>query len=71
MESEYVYQKPIQIGTEGKRCYTVAEIQKILHCGKKTVYDLLKRNEFPYIKLGGGGYRISKPGFDAWLDGPK
>ena len=42
----------------GKRCYTVPELQEILKCGKVTVYDLLKKNEFRYIKLGGSGYRI-------------
>ena len=52
----------------GKRCYTVPELQEILKCGKVTVYDLLKKNEFRYIKLGGSGYRISKASFDAWLD---
>ena len=52
----------------GKRCYTVPELQEILKCGKATVYDLLKKNEFRYIKLGGSGYRISKASFDAWLD---
>lgn len=51
-----------------KRCYTVEELQKILRCGRRTVYDLLKKNEFSYIKLMGAGYRISKRSFDEWLD---
>ena len=51
-----------------KRCYTVEDIQNILLCGRVTVYDLLKKNEFRYIKLGGAGYRISKKSFDEWLD---
>ena len=51
-----------------KRCYTVPEIMEILRCGKKTVYDLLKENNFRYIRLGRGAYRISKASFDAWLD---
>ncbi len=51
-----------------KRCYTVEDLQNILMCGRVTVYDLLKKNEFRYIKLGGSGYRISKKSFDEWLD---
>ncbi len=51
-----------------KRCYTVPEIMEILRCGKRTVYDLLKENNFRYIRLGRGAYRISKASFDTWLD---
>ena len=51
-----------------KRCYTVEDLQNILMCGRATVYDLLKKNEFRYIKLGGSGYRISRKSFDEWLD---
>ena len=32
------------------------------------LYDLLKENNFRYIRLGRGAYRISKASFDAWLD---
>ncbi len=51
-----------------KRCYTVEDLQNILMCGKKAVYELLKRNEFRYFRLGRGGYRISRKSFDEWLD---
>ena len=51
-----------------QRCYTVDDLRNILMCGKGTVYELLKRNEFRYIKLGKGPYRISKKSFDDWLD---
>ena len=51
-----------------KRCYTVEDLQNILMCGRSTVYDLLKKNEFRYIKLGGSGYRISRKSFYEWLD---
>ncbi len=51
-----------------KRCYTVPEIMEILRCGKRTVYDLLKENNFRYVRLGRGAYRISKASFDTWLD---
>ena len=51
-----------------KRCYTVEDLMNILECGRRAVYDLLKKNEFRYIKLGRAGYRISKKSFDEWLD---
>ena len=47
-----------------KRCYTVAELQEILGVSRPTVYSLLKRNEFRWIQLDGGKYRISKKSFD-------
>lgn len=51
-----------------KRCYTVEDLQNILMCSKSTVYELLKKNEFRSIRLGKGGYRISRKSFDEWLD---
>ena len=51
-----------------QRCYTVEDLTNILMCGKRTVYELLKRNEFRSLRLGKGGYRISKRSFDEWLD---
>lgn len=50
-----------------KRCYTVKELQEILEISRPTVYELLKKNEFRWI-LVGGKYRISKKSFDEWLD---
>ena len=50
-----------------KRCYTVKDLQEILGVSRPSVYDLLKKNEFRLI-LVGGKYRISKKSFDAWLD---
>ena len=50
-----------------KRCYTVKDLQEILGVSRQSVYDLLKKNEFRWI-LVGGKYRISKKSFDAWLD---
>ena len=50
-----------------KRCYTVKDLQDILEVSRPSVYDLLKKNEFRWI-LVGGKYRISKKSFDAWLD---
>lgn len=51
-----------------KRCYTVKELQEILGISRPTVYKLLKRNEFRWVQLSGGKYRISKKSFDDWLD---
>lgn len=52
---------------EDKRCYTVKEVQAILGISRPTVYDLLKQNEFRWIRIG-TKYRISKKSFDEWLD---
>ncbi len=46
-----------------KRCYTVKELQEILGVSRPTIYNLLKKNEFRWIQLDGGKYRISKKSF--------
>ena len=51
-----------------KRCYTVKELQEILGISRPTVYNLLKKNEFRWVQLDGGEYRISKKSFDDWLN---
>lgn len=51
-----------------KRVYTVKELQEILGVSRPTVYNLLKRKEFRWVKLEGSKYRISKRSFDKWLD---
>ena len=48
-------------------CYTVHDLQDILGVGRKSVYSLLKRNEFRWI-LVGTVYRIPKKSFDEWLE---
>ena len=70
MEAVMEYDLPDDVMAEmpEKRCYTVEDLQNILMCGRATVYDLLKRNEFRYFKLGGSGYRISRKSFNEWLD---
>ncbi len=50
-----------------KRVYTTDEIGAILNISKSTVYGLLKKGEFSYVKVG-DQYRISKKSFDHWLD---
>lgn len=53
-----------------RRCYTVEDLQYILNCGRESVYSLLQRKEFRWIKIGGkrSAYRISRRSFDAWFD---
>ena len=46
--------------------YTVQDLQDILGVGRKSVYSLLKRNEFRWIRIG-AVYRIPKSCFDEWL----
>ena len=51
----------------GNRCYTVQDLQDILGVGRKSVYSLLKRNEFRWVRVG-AIYRIPKKSFDEWLE---
>ena len=57
----------MEIALNEKRCYTVKEVQDMLEISRPSVYELLKRNEFRWIKIG-TAYRISKKSFDDWLD---
>ena len=52
--------------SSGNRCYTVQDLQDILGVGRKSVYSLLKRNEFRWIRVS-AVYRIPKKSFDEWL----
>lgn len=51
-----------------KRIYTVEEIQDILSVSRMSAYNLVKSGVFHIVKVG-GQYRVSKKGFDAWLEG--
>ena len=57
----------IPISTD-KRCYTVAELQKMLGISRGSVYQLLKTGQFHWFKIG-TAIRISKFSFDEWLNG--
>lgn len=57
----------IPISTD-KRCYTVAELQKMLGISRGSVYKLLKIGQFHWFKIG-TAIRISKQSFDEWLNG--
>lgn len=52
----------------GCRCYTVEDLQAILMISKNSVYRLLKKKEFRWIRVGRSGYRIPRKSFDEWLD---
>lgn len=62
------YREVIVAETINKRTYTVKEVQEMLGVSRVAVYNLLKKEEFRYIKVNGGKYRISKKSFDDWLD---
>ena len=56
--------KPIQ----QNRCYTVDDLMTMLGMSRKSVYELLKRREFRWFRLGQGGhYRIVRESFEQWL----
>ena len=50
---------------EPNRCYTVQDLATILGVGKKSIYSLLKKNEFRSIQLASGIY-----GFEYFLISP-
>ena len=50
------------------RCYTVEDLEAILMISKNSVYKLLKKKEFRWIRVGRSGYRIPRKSFDEWLD---
>ena len=50
------------------RTYTVNEITSILSISQTTAYHLIKQNLFHTVRVG-RHIRISKPSFDAWLNG--
>ena len=52
---------------EDKRTYTVDEIQDILGICRTSAYSLVRQNLFHCVRIG-GGIRVSKKSFDAWLD---
>lgn len=56
-----------KVSNEQNRCYRVQDLEAILGIGRASVYKLLKRKEFRWIKIG-DGYRIPRKSFDAWLE---
>ena len=68
MVAELAREEAMVAENSEKRTYTVEEVKEILGISRPTVYNLLKKNEFRWVRLDGGKYRISKRSFDDWLD---
>ena len=58
---------PLQTEGFDKRTYTVDEIQDILEISRSSAYNLVKKNLFRSVRIG-GHIRVSKRSFDEWLD---
>lgn len=52
---------------DGKRTYTVSEIQDILGISRPTAYNIIASGVFKSVRVG-RRIRISKRSFDEWLD---
>jgi len=55
--------------TSVKRCYTVADVMEMLQISKPTALKLVKEGPFHSFQIGvNKAWRVSKKGFDEWLD---
>ena len=52
----------------GSKCYTLEDLMLMLDISRNTLMKLLRRNEFPWFKVG-TSYRIPKEAFNTWLNG--
>jgi excisionase family DNA binding protein len=57
-----------QDGSNHLRFYTVAETASILRLSKKSVYDLIRENRLPAIRLGKRQLRISFKDLEAFIE---
>lgn len=48
--------------------YTVPEAAALLGISEESVYEAIRRNEFPHVKIG-RLIRIPKRRFEAWVNG--
>lgn len=48
--------------------YTVAELATKMGCGVNTVYEGIKRNEIPHLKIGKRRKILPRPVIDRWWD---
>lgn len=46
---------------------TVAEAARLLHIGRNTCYELIRRGELPAVRLGERIIRVPRPGLEGWL----
>ena len=65
--NQAVRERPVQSEGFDKRTYTVDEIQDILEISRSSAYNLVKKNLFRSVRIG-GHIRVSKRSFDEWLD---
>ena len=65
--NQAVMEMPVQSEGFDKRTYTVDETQDILEISRSSAYNLVKKNLFRSVRIG-GHIRISKKSFDEWLD---
>jgi len=65
--NQAVMERPVQSEVFDKRTYTVDEIQDILEISRSSAYNLVKKNLFRSVRIG-GHIRVSKRSFDEWLD---
>ena len=65
--NQAVMERPVQAESFDKRTYTVDEIQDILEISRSSAYNLVKKNLFRSVRIG-GHIRVSKRSFDEWLD---
>ena len=59
-------EKPKEINNNVPALITVAELQVVLDIGRDTAYNLVRRKDFPSIKLG-KEYRVFKDQLSEWL----
>ena len=65
--NQAVMERPVQAEGFDKRTYTVDEIQDILEISRSSAYNLVKKNLFRSVRIG-GHIRVSKRSLDEWLD---
>lgn len=65
--NQAMMERPIQAEGFDKRTYTVDEIQDILEISRSSAYNLVKKNLFRSVRIG-GHIRVSKRSFDEWLN---
>jgi len=44
------------------------EVQKILRCGRNTIYQVFNRPDFPKIQIGNKNYFITKTALHSWIE---
>lgn len=48
--------------------FDVKQLKDYMGIGKEAAYALMHRKGFPVIKVGSKTYRVSKKGFEKWLE---